>query len=262
MSSAEGGPGLAGLPREEAIPRLVDEVGPRLFRLASRVCGDPGDAEDIVQETFLQAWRKWDQFEGRSSAASWLFTIAARLCRRMHRRRAGEPARRLSLDELLPFAEPTMPDLEGGVEAQVRREAQERLEDAMTGLPLVYRLPLVLKEIAGLGYAEIASILGIRLGTAKSRVHRGRLELRKAVDRTLPRRPGTDPAYPRQVCLDLLQAKQEAMDRGVPMAETVVCERCRAVFASLDLTQDLCRRVAIGDLPADVRKRILAGLER
>lgn len=205
----------------------------------------------------MQAWRKWDQFEGRSSAISWLYTIASRLCQRFHRKRAGEPDRKLSLDEVAPFDSPRMPDHSGVLDSQVRREGRERLEEAMVGLPIRYRLPLVLKEIVGLSYPEIAAVLEVKEGTVKSRVHRGRMELRRALDLALPSKPGVPAAYPRQVCLDLLLAKQEAMDKNLPFPADVVCDRCASVFSSLDLAQDLCRRIGEGSMPKDLRAMIL-----
>jgi RNA polymerase sigma-70 factor (ECF subfamily) len=81
---------------------LAETVAPRLFRIAMRMCRNPADAEDLVQETLLQGFRKWRQFEGRSNPSTWLYTIAARLCQRRHRRRAGEPARVESLSDVVP----------------------------------------------------------------------------------------------------------------------------------------------------------------
>ena len=84
----------ADLSAKQAIPLLVDAHGGRLYGLGLKLCGNPADAEDLVQEVFLQAFRKWHQFEGRSDPSSWLYTIGARACQRMHRRRSGEPSLR------------------------------------------------------------------------------------------------------------------------------------------------------------------------
>lgn len=248
-------------PREEAIPALLEEHGGKLYRLAAKLCSSPEEAEDLVQETFMQAWRKWDQFEGRSSPISWLYTIASRLCQRFHRKRAGEPDRKLSLEEVAPFDSPQMPDYAGVLDSQVRREGRERLEEAMVGLPIRYRLPLVLKEIVGLSYPEISAVLDVKEGTVKSRVHRGRMELRRALEVALPSKPGVPAAYPRQVCLDLLQAKQEAMDKDLPFPAEVVCDRCASVFASLDLAHDLCAQIGKGPMPRDLRHMILTRMQ-
>ncbi|MCA9242721.1 MAG: sigma-70 family RNA polymerase sigma factor [Phycisphaerales bacterium] len=253
-------------PADSALPRLVDEYGGLIYSLGLRFCGDRHDAEDLVQEVFTQAMRSWDAFEGRSSPKTWLYTIAARACQRMHRRRAGEPARIGSLDELLPFGEPRIAaiaaDQEEPLQAQIRAEARERVERLIAELPDEFRVPLILKEIVGLSSPEVAQILGLEEGTVRSRVHRARLRLRAEVDRVLPRQPGeaAEPAYPAQVCLDLLEAKQEALDRGVPFSQDVICDRCLSVFASLDVTQQACRDLAAGALPSELRERLLAAL--
>ena len=80
--------------------------------------------------------------------------------------------------------------------------------------------------------------------------HRGRLKVRKALEVGLPERELPPPAYDRQVCMDLLTAKMEALDRGVemPNADQIICERCRAVFATLDLATDVCASMAAGDV--------------
>jgi RNA polymerase sigma-70 factor, ECF subfamily len=255
-------------PRDVAIPRLVDAEAGRLYALGLRFCGDPDEARDLMQETFLQAWRKWDGFEGRSSPATWLYTIAARVCQRFRRKRSGEPERIESLDELLPFGETRMavvpdPD-EGPLAERVRAEARERVEEAIAGLPVAFRMPLVLKEIVGLGVADVAAVLGLKEATVKTRLHRARLRVRAALEEALPWRDAPPPAYSRQVCLDLLRAKQEALDRGVPfrVPGAVVCERCAALFGTLDLGGELCREIAAGRLPDELRAELLARLAR
>ncbi len=254
-------------PADAALPSLVDAYAGQIYALGLRFCGDRTDAEDLVQEVFLQAYRAWDGFEGRSSPRTWLYTIAARACQRMHRKRAGEPRRIGSLDELLPFGEAriaTIPSEEPEeIQRQIRREARERVEEAIASLPEEFRVPLILKEIVGFSVPEVARILGMEEGTVKSRVHRARLRLREAVDGAIPRRPGdaAPPAYPKRVCLDLLEAKQEALDRGVPFDSEVICERCRSVFASLDLTQEVCREFGRAGLPEELRTRLLRSLE-
>ncbi len=257
---------LAGQPAELALPRLLDEHGGRLLGLANRLCGHPDDAEDLVQEIFLLAWRKWHQFQGDSSPTSWLYTIAARACTRRRRRRAGEPRKIESLSELLPTAEDRIPDpsaLDGPLDDQLRRETREAVEDAIAGLPMHYRMPLVLKEVVELPIADVAAILGLKEATVKTRVHRGRLALRRELARKLPRREAPPPDHSRQMCLDLLHAKQEALDRGVPfqVAPEDLCERCQAMFASLDLTHDVCRTLGAGELPEALRKKLQEAFE-
>ncbi len=254
-------------PAEVAIPRLLDAHGGRIYALALRLCRRPEDAEDLVQEIFLQAFRKWEQFDGRSSPTTWLFTIAVRACQRMHRRRAGQPQRIESLDELMPFNEARLatvpPDQKHGAGERAQREAVERVEEAIASLPAEFRLPLVLKDIVELPVADVATALRLKPATVKTRLHRARLRLRRALIETLPRRDGPPAAYAKQVCLDLLRAKQDALDRGVPfpVGGEVICERCRSIFATLDWTNDLCGQIAQGELPTHLRQRLLAAVE-
>ena len=250
-------------PRDEALPRLVEAEGGRLYALGLRFCGNPDEAEELVQETFLQAYRGWDDFEGRSRVTTWLYTIASRVCQRFHRKRAGEPEQLESLEELLPFGEPRMavvPADEGqdGLSQTIRAESREAIEAAIAALPDEFRMPLVLKEIVGLSVAEVAAVLGVVEGTVKTRLHRARLRIRKALETALPERDVPPPIYSKQVCLDLLQAKQDSLDRGTGFAfpDNVVCERCAEVFATLDLAQDVCRDIARGELPPGLRERI------
>jgi len=250
------------LPREVAVPRLVESHGGRLRSLALRFCGSRDDADDLVQEVFLQAWRNWDAFEGRSSPLTWLYTIAARACQRMHRRRSGEPERTMSLDEPMAFGAPRIgvvpSDADGPVAETLRREAREHLEAAIAALPTDFRMPLVLKEIVGLSIAEIAAVIDVPEATVKTRLHRARVRLRAALEGALPKQDVAPVAYSMQVCLDLLAAKQDALDKGVPYVfpDGVVCERCATVFAGMDLAQDVCRDIGQGQLPGELRARI------
>lgn len=242
-------------------------VAPRLFRVALRMCGRPQDAEDLVQETLMQGFRKWDQFEGRSNPSTWLYTIAARLCRRHRRRKAGEPSRFESLSELLPHAsDPVLAfssSADDPLAAHMRREAERVVAIALEHIPPTYRLPLVLSEIAELPTQEIARVLGLKEGTVRTRVHRGRLAIRRALLERLPTRSGPAVDHDRQLCLDLLQAKQEALDRRAEfsVSRQELCARCQSIFATLDLGRDVCAGLAGEKLPQAIT-RLLADHRR
>ncbi len=253
--------------RNREITRLVDAEGARLLAFARRYCGDGSEAEDLVQETFVQAFRAWDQLDDPANARAWLYAIARRACQRMHRRRSGEPARLESLDQLLPRPAATLPDLEaeGGPHAErLRAEARELVERGLTELPEAFRLPLVLADIAELSLAEIASVLGLKEATVKTRIHRARLKLRARLAAGLPQRPAPPPAHARTVCLDLLRAKLEALDRRAPFpySDAALCERCRTLLGTLDLAGEACASFVGGELPAGLRARVLAGATR
>ncbi|MBS0196268.1 MAG: sigma-70 family RNA polymerase sigma factor [Planctomycetes bacterium] len=252
-----------------AIPMLVELHAPKLYSLATRLCGNAADAEDMVQDVFLQAHRKWHTFRGDSDPGTWLYAIAARSCKSRRRRRGGVDRRMPALSQLLPFGDTRIIDLpeaadertSGPLAATISRESSAAVHAAILTLPEHFRVPLVLKEMLELPIEDVAASLGIKPETVKTRVHRARLLLRKAlVERKgLPRSDAPAPIYAKQVCMDLLMAKLNAMDqgRGFPIGQDVLCERCRAVFAELDLAQNTCVRLAEGKLPERVRTAIL-----
>jgi len=252
------------LPRELAIPQLLEEHGGMVFSLGRRMCNSTEEAEDLVQETFLQAFRSWGQFEGRSSVKTWLYTIAMRTCQRLHRLRAGQPLRMGSLESLLPMGEPTMGmvdlDADSPLDTQLRLEGKKQIEEAILELPLEFRVPVILKDILGFSIKEVADITGLKEATVKTRVHRARLRLRQAMESILPRKEVPPAEYPMQVCMDLLRLKQEAIDRGErshPKLDNLVCLRCNVLFSTLDCTIEACQELSEGRMPKQLRDRIL-----
>jgi hypothetical protein len=173
-----------------------------------------------------------------------------------------------SLNTLLPSGDEGVLDLPSGEETPQdvleRRETRELVENAITQLPPNFRLPLMLKDLMELSIGEIAEILGIKEATVKTRLHRARLFAAKELSAGLPKRPGPHPDHSRTVCLDLLRAKQESIDRGVafPVAQEELCVRCRSLFATLDLAHDACRLVGQGILPEPVRGAVLEEMKR
>lgn len=254
-----------------AVGELAEEHGDTIYRLGLRMCGSPEDAEEMVQQTFLNAYRGWEGFAGRSRPTTWLYTIARRVCQRQQRPRAGQPSEMEPLDELLPSRQAEVADPESlaglygpaGDEhpdphrRQLAREAGALVDRALGELPFDFRLALVLVDVAELSIPQAAEVLGVKPATVKTRVHRARLKLRRAIEEDLPKRavPRTQPA---QVCYSMLQAKQEALDRGVefPYPAAALCDRCRAVFATLDLGREACRTLGAGEVPAGVLERL------
>jgi hypothetical protein len=145
-----------------------------------------------------------------------------------------------------------------------RKEVVEAVRNAIDGLPIHFRLPLVLKEIEELAVEDVAKILGVKEATVKTRLHRARLLVRKALSEPLPQKPAPAADSSEGTCMDLLWAKQEALDKGVdfPIPEEHLCERCRSVFATLDLTGDVCHLLGDVKLPADARRALEARVMR
>ena len=248
-----------------AVTALVDQHGDHIYGLGLRLCGNREDAQDLVQETFLLAYRKWHQFRGDSEPGTWLYRIAARVCGRHRRPRAGAPPRLESLEELLPAQEKGVVDLGSKTtrpdELLARSELREAVENGLAILPPKFRLPLALKELMELSVEEVAAILNLKPATVKTRLHRARLFLARELRKELPRTKAPHPDHSKQMCLDLLQIKQDAMDRGVPfpVPQHELCVRCRSLFSTLDLTRDLCVRLGGGAMPREVRDMLIAG---
>lgn len=253
----EGSPGAA------AVAALFESEGGRIHALARRLCGDL-DADDLVQDTFLNAFRAIDQLKDPANPRPWLYAIAHRACFRMRRRRSGEPQHLEEFDELLPQPGPTVPDLSlepsDPLADSLRSEARDLVERGIAALPEPFRVPLLLADIAGLRLFEIAAILDIPEATVKTRVHRARLKLRAVLAQGLPHRAAGPPSQSQAICFDLLRARLAAYDHGVPFSysDAAMCERCQTVFATLDLSASVCGDFASDSLPAGLRERVLA----
>jgi RNA polymerase sigma-70 factor (ECF subfamily) len=233
----------------ERIERLVAELADPLFNFGYRMCGNREDAEDLVQETFFSAWRAWESFRGNSSPKTWLYSIASRACLRKRRRRSGEPKRFLSIEEVLPG--PESPRLSPSDLAD-RSATRERVRRALLRIPAVYRTALVLKDIEGLSLGEIGAALRLKVPTVKTRIHRGRLALRKEI---LGEPYGGAPPAPAE-CLAALGRALEMLDRGETPSLSRLCARCRSVYRSLELGRQACSALAGESLDEAARSRL------
>lgn len=174
-----------------AFDRLYRDHVDRMYRFAQRLCGSPDDAKDLVQETFLSAYRSLKDFRGESSISTWLYTIAAHACQRMRRKRKGEPERELSLDALIPTADGDMPLQVPGTdltpeERLEHKELRHSLFSAVHQLPKKYRMVLVLRDMEGLSAREVGAVMGLTERAVKSRLHRARLFVRHELNGQRP----------------------------------------------------------------------------
>ena len=143
---------------QQAFELLVERYAVRILNLAHRMVGDAMQAEDLMQDTFLSAWRNLPQFRAEARFSTWLYRIATNKCTdwlRSHRKRdeirdgeEGGP----DLNNLV--VDPTNPEQELS-----RKQVAQSLEQALQDLPVLYREPFVLKHVEGLSYEEISEIL-------------------------------------------------------------------------------------------------------
>lgn len=186
---------------EEALPHL-DAV----YRFALRLSGAPDQAEDLVQETYLRAFRSWGQYTRGTAAKSWLFTICRNVFLRGRERSGRHDA--IVTEQATPSGPGLGPinpvwvsvlgvDPEGEFFDSI---VDDRIIAAIEGLPEEYRTAVVLSDVEGLPYAEIATLMDVPVGTVKSRLFRGRRQLQQvlydyAVEMGyIAARTGTDPS--------------------------------------------------------------------
>ncbi len=168
-----------------AVTDLASTYGPRIHQLAFRYMKNWEDAEEVTQDVLLKVHRKIDAFRGDAALSSWIYRITFNTA--MSRLRTGKQARAAEAPRTEPVQSETGPrmpqepaDWSSLADDQVlRREMRERLLEALTHLPEVYRVPVILRDIQGLSTEEASAVLRVKTQTLKSRLHRGRLILRQ-----------------------------------------------------------------------------------
>jgi RNA polymerase sigma-70 factor (ECF subfamily) len=172
---------------EAAYERLIRAFGGRMLAAARRILPTEEDAEDAVQEAFLSAFEKLDQFHGDAKLGTWLHRIAINAA--LMRLRRLRSRKEQDIEALLPrftggghFEHQPAPWAEAADEPVLREELRAGVREAIASLPDNYRIPLVLRDIEGLDNQELAAQLGVTVNAAKIRVHRARLALRALLD--------------------------------------------------------------------------------
>jgi RNA polymerase sigma-70 factor (ECF subfamily) len=180
-----------------AYDTLVRKYERQIFRIAQHVTQNREDAEDVMQDAFLKAYEKLDQFQGNSKFYTWLVRIAVNeSLMRLRKRRTG---RLVSIDEDLQTEEGSMPrdfaDWEPNPEQNYSQaELAEILRKTIQGLPQGFRVVFVLRDVEGLSTEETAETLGLSIPAVKSRLLRARLQLRERLTRYFRKRNGPAPA--------------------------------------------------------------------
>lgn len=153
-----------------------------VLNLAYRLTGNADDAADMTQDAFVRAYRSIGRYDGRAAFTTWLYRVTVNVCLDELKRRGRRPVAITSLlDEDDPTPEPDdpAPDLHQELEARERRRV---LLQAIYALPPKHRSVLVLYELEGLSYDQMAGALGTNVGTVKSRLNRARLALRRQLE--------------------------------------------------------------------------------
>jgi RNA polymerase sigma-70 factor (ECF subfamily) len=169
--------------QQELFYSLVDKYSGRLYNFGLKMCKNVQDAEDMVQDTFLNVFRYAKDFRFETKFRNWLYRIAASACIKKKRRSKFAPEKELSLEDLMAAESAATSDepplwAAQPLEKVLNRELGETLSDAILKLPEKYRLVLVLRDIEGFSTSETAQILNLSEANIKVRLHRARLFLK------------------------------------------------------------------------------------
>lgn len=160
---------------QTAFGHLVEQYQKKVFALTIRMCPTPELAEEAAQEAFLSAWQGLPFFRGDSAFSTWLYRLASNACvdlmRKENRHQGPSPDDETTYTDI-PDTAPTPEKL------AEQKELRAQIEAGLQSLPAEYRAVLLLREIQQLSYDEIAEVLSLDLGTVKSRISRGRKQLR------------------------------------------------------------------------------------
>jgi RNA polymerase sigma-70 factor, ECF subfamily len=172
----------------EALEALLTRAQHVAYRFSVIACGHADEAEDVMQEALIKTFRYVGRINQPEFFRTWLYRTVRNACLMRHRRRVDEPARLLSLDEVLPAPAGDGPSFDppspgrDPEQVVVNRRLRRQLEHALDTLPGPFRVVVFLREIEGLSTREVARVLGISEANVKTRLHRARLQLRHVLE--------------------------------------------------------------------------------
>jgi RNA polymerase sigma-70 factor, ECF subfamily len=181
--------GLSGArdDRKELFERLMKETSRQAFGVAYRLTGDSLEAEDLVQETFVRAYRFFHRYDETLPFTSWLYRIMTNVHIDSVRKRQRLRTTSLEQDGAEGSQTFEVPDESSSPDARILMTAlDESLQMGLKSLNSEFRMAVILADVEGLSYEEVAEIMGTSVGTVRSRIHRGRKQLREYIEEKAP----------------------------------------------------------------------------
>jgi RNA polymerase sigma-70 factor (ECF subfamily) len=171
----------------DAMERIVARYEASIFNFGLKMCGNVHDAEDIAQETFLNAFRYLEDFREETKLKNWLFKIASSFCLKKRRKKKYEPDHEISLESFLErdgeHQRYDIPDWSSlPLDSMLREELRQTIDEAIQSLPPDYRIVFNLRDLVGFSTLETAEILGISPASVKTRLYRARVFLRERIN--------------------------------------------------------------------------------
>ena len=161
----------------ESFEMLIAKHEKMMYALALRMCQNPEDAKDCMQEAMIRIFRSLSGFRGESSFSTWVYRIVNNTCLDSHRRKKVRRAE--SLDEMSESGWNAPDTAAGPEESAENKELKRAISAAIDTLPVDIRTAVVLRDIQGFSYEDVSQIMNINIGTVKSRISRGRERLRE-----------------------------------------------------------------------------------
>jgi RNA polymerase sigma-70 factor (ECF subfamily) len=274
-----------------ALEDLLARHQRRVYRFGLKMCRDPEDAKDVLQETLLAVARSVKDFRGASSVSTWLYTIARSFCIKKRRRSKFAPEQEESLDAREPGLEARqIVDPGRGPEDELAgRQIEAALEQAIAGLEPMYREVLVLRDVEGLTAPEVGEVMGLTVEAVKSRLHRARVAIRASVAPLLgapdltattasPPSPPTAAPAPAPAaaaplagggCPDIVLLFSEHLEGEISASVCADmekhlsrCPSCQSKCDSLQRTLALCRAAPLPEVPQAVQADVRRALQR
>jgi len=240
----------------DALEELLAGVAPAIERFGRRMCGNPHDADDVLQDTLLSIATHLSEFEGRSSLLSWVFTLTRNACSRRRRGLKNKPP--VADDQAPEARDPAATPEEGAAD----RELSQVLGRALDALPDAYREVILLRDVEGLTAPDAATALGISVDALKSRLHRAREALRSALKPVLePNAPG--PAGCPEVATlwsKKLEGDLSQNDCATMEEHLKTCSACATACDALKKALLACRRSATSEVRPEVQARVKAAV--
>lgn len=253
-----------------ALEALLARHQPRVYRFGLKMCRDPEDAKDVLQDTLLAVARGVKDFRGSSQVSTWLYTIARSFCIKKRRRSKFAPEVEESLDAHAPGEEARQlaDPARGADESLAGRQIEVALEQAIGALDPMYREVLVLRDVEGLSAPEVAEVMGLSVEAVKSRLHRARVAVREAVAPVIGV-PGALAPRASESCPDIVQLFSQHLEGEISSTlcadmerHLAGCPSCASRCDSLQRTLALCKATPLPAVPTPVQNEVRVALKR
>jgi RNA polymerase sigma-70 factor (ECF subfamily) len=250
----------------DALELLLERHQAQVYRFGMKMCRDPEDAQDVLQETLLALARGVRDFRGASSISTWLYSVARSFCIKKRRRSKFAPNESSLDDRKANDAELPAEPSRGPEDAMAGKEVEQALEAAIRSLEPMYREVLLLRDLEGLSAAEVAEVLGIGVQAVKSRLHRARVMVR---ERVAPALGVSNDTAPNSTCPDVLTMFSQHVEDEISADVCIAmekhlesCPRCRNACDSLKRTLALCRTAGPrAEVPVSVQQAVKRALK-